>query len=127
MNAIELRVGNFVYKEYYDQNIMTGRDFHTVSGNDIAALEIDGFIEHNDERLIPIPITKDQLIDTFGFMNDGDEFWIEYAVSNNKSFHEYFELTYMGEGKYQIRDYGINIMTIHHLQNLYFALTGEEL
>ena len=74
----------------------------------------------------PIPLTEEWLL-RFGFQiyeHDKDEYYIydtDHLVSLYKGIN----------GGYQrrINDYddGIELNHVHQLQNLYFALTGEEL
>jgi hypothetical protein len=77
----------------------------------------------------PIPLTEDWLI-KFGFINSK----LDYYTIDELEFRFYF--TYVGLS--ERRDYhfilynnlnpiGCDVKHVHQLQNLYFALTGEEL
>lgn len=106
MKSTELRLGNYVYKiNTYDGTKCTHsfevRDFHN----------IDGFE--------PIPLTEEWLLN-LGFTRFGDWYIIDDELSislfNNRS-------TYGNEHEQEIN----HVKYVHQLQNLYFALTGEEL
>ena len=105
MKAQELRIGNFVYDGYQHFKI-TPTDILIISDN------------HNGLMIQPIPLTEEWLV-KFGFIqvhccNGKYERWSKdcvYIEKINHVFHHDF----------------ISIGAIHQLQNLYFALTGEEL
>ena len=104
MKATELRVGNYVY--YADKKTL---------------LKINGGHILYPSQIYPIPITEDILLKC-GFKDLG---------------YGEFELgSYMCDGEYTDKDewefcyLGKRLCTVyftHQLQNLYFALTGEEL
>ena len=123
MKTNELRIGNYLALP------MRGEDVVIVE--EILA---DEFVVCNvttNEWPItdyaPILLTDEWLL-RFGFNEDhyGD-YYREYNINPDKHFHSYFELTQMSNKSYQIREYDIYIAYVHQLQNLYFALTGEEL
>ena len=102
MKANELRIGNWVM---YNSKIQVNEN------------KIRECVDHPD-RFAPIPLTEEWLL-KFGF---------EYSDLNGDSglwkippFQIY--------GKYNqfIYDYRLDVNYVHQLQNLYFALTGEEL
>lgn len=79
------------------------------------------------ENLEPIPLTEEWLL-KFGF----EEF--EYHIKNNLIWYKKWPLPIFygsnGFEKYLIHDLGgrfVVLKYVHQLQNLYFALTGEEL
>ncbi len=109
MKANELRIGNFVWEEYgglYEILMMSPnyvdlvKPFMLVSGR------------YDIETIKPIPLTEEWLLKfglmsiktELGFWNNGDAIYFSYG------FEKSIELKY-----------------VHQLQNLYFALTGEEL
>mgnify|MGYP003658203865 CR=1 FL=1 len=102
MDANELRIGNFV-----DDNGVT--------------IQMTYITEDNTEWFEPIPLTEEWLV-KFGFEN-----------TNTKENPNYKKGFYTC----MVREHGINICNghgfindlnhVHQLQNLYFALTGEEL
>lgn len=77
----------------------------------------------------PIPLTKEWVVDRFGFQQQAGEFdncYDKGAISINCDGGYWFPIIY------QSRDIGVDtigqeIKHVHQLQNLYFALTGEEL
>ncbi len=108
MNASELRIGN-----YYNQFGNTEK----VSWSTLKTLE-----ESTTEQLWckPIPLTEEWLL-KFGFEKKGVNrtrwiFWKIDLVEDEKGIYSFDES----------RIY-IDINYVHQLQNLYFALTGEEL
>tara|TARA_R110000744_G_scaffold43803_1_gene97923 strand:+ start:53 stop:409 length:357 start_codon:yes stop_codon:yes gene_type:complete len=112
MKANELRVGNLVTTGGVEQYVMS--------------IDIDDPAEHriNDCQGIayqPIPLTEEWLV-RFGFENTN--------TKENPNYKKGFYIC-------MVREHGINICNnhgfindlnhVHQLQNLYFALTGEEL
>jgi hypothetical protein len=112
MRANELRLGNYVYP-YDDINLVSQK----VIFRDYINVCIKDF--ENTNNLFPIPLTEEWLL-KFGFNkwknknNYSKGSFIIYTLSK-KGFHF---------GKKSLR---IKIEHINQLQNLYFALTGEEL
>ena len=116
MKANELRIGNLVShnEEWSYHNELRTFDFKFTDSDWYALGESTLFIEN----IKPIPLTEEWLI-KFGF------------EKQNAMFYEF--------NKHQIRligdevpywidsSYITNIKHVHQLQNLYFALTGEEL
>ena len=110
MEAKELRIGNWVY----NATIKKEMQVYPMMIAQLSMVEGESNIE-------PIPLTEEWLL-RFGFEKNGEEWFIH---ENN------FELVF-DEGKYFYTwDYNwctsFGIKYIHQLQNLYFALTGEEL
>ena len=119
MKATELRIGNLVYY-----------------GNDKVAEEVTTttliFIEYwnlnkgkdknkPENRYKPIPLTEEWLLN-FGFKLDV-ETDAYYSNDEFATLHiEGYLQKEMIEGCYDVR-----LKYVHQLQNLYFALTGEEL
>ena len=108
--ASHLRIGN-----YYDSS--DGLTF-SITPHDINEL----FNDPSDDYYNPITLTEEWLL-KFGFeMDKGGIFWI-----NNKwGFHGYLT----PDNIFCIIGYSekhLNIKYVHQLQNIYFALTGEEL
>lgn len=111
MKVSELRIGNLI--QISDKIItMDAKIFHAV---------IHGFNDYNPE---PIPLTADWLV-KFGFKDSrillpGDgEFEIRI---HGGTFH-----IWPTDGQTESYNYRNHINYLHQLQNLYFALTGEEL
>jgi len=110
MKANELRIGNWVRWNYEESS--EGNVYPVEYG-----YELDD-IKNNPNIVKPIPLTEEWLL-KFGF---------EYSDLNGDSglwkippFQIY--------GKYNqfIYDYRLDVNYVHQLQNLYFALTYEEL
>lgn len=114
MKATELRIGNYVYQsDAYGDTPITGYQiyqFDTFCRGGIVADYYKGFK--------PIPLTEEWLL-RFGFEKD-DTIWIKHPIYGllEKNGRFFIELGETG---------GIYIQYVHQLQNLYFALTGEEL
>lgn len=122
MKASELRISNLILKNgklHYTSHL-TIRDIHGLSVDDTDTFE-------------PIPITEDWLV-KFGFKLEADEGDIKYYEIQRLWYYVVFDhddirldiktdkdmthtVFYMDE----------RFMYLHQLQNLYFALTGEEL
>ncbi len=118
MKANELRIWNWVQRE--DKTFQ-------VDGGDIKAMQDWQKLEDEKSVICPIPLTEEWLL-KFGF-----------EKSDNTPFYDYFVLEF-GIGlcydvysdsyflAYQKNHYTkTNIKYVHQLQNLYFALTNEEL
>jgi hypothetical protein len=127
MKANELRIGNLVYFE---------KPVHVQLGdiidlkNKIVSLSTYGIhlIEADENTKVnPIPLTEELLL-KFGFSKHNNTFYLERII---------FDISYNDElengisiciGEYCSRGSCFeHIKSVHQLQNLYFALTGEEL
>lgn len=124
MKANELRIGNLIV-----ESLPFGSDKIIKVDSNIFNRRIDEFI--------PIPLTEERLLEFEQFYKD-EEYWVigrfecKYCFkyrdwANNWAF--YIEYTDSGNPnddgvKYPI---AFDIKYVHQLQNLYFALTGEEL
>jgi hypothetical protein len=110
MKASELRIGNWGHSGITKEDfIIEAHDIVNISG---------GF---DNGKVQPIPLTEEWLV-KFGF------------VKNNSGFYEQKRFTYHPEYGWKILSQWIKgwvnvaeIKYVHQLQNLYFALTGEEL
>ena len=115
MKAKELRIGNWVEIQGLESKIILVDTEGCICENEYC----EDFENNNiTQNLQPIPLTEEWLV-KFGF---------EYSDLNGDSglwkippFQIY--------GKYNqfIYDYRLDVNYVHQLQNLYFALTGEEL
>jgi len=125
MKASELRIGNYIKLMYNYE------DYETLQ----VTLHDLEYIEKKWADYEPFPLTEDWLY-KFGFVDidKGDNDYITYTDPN----HDYYLQIDVRrkDGKYSIldnsfddlRDFSmVDIMYVHQLQNLYFALTGEEL
>jgi hypothetical protein len=112
MNASELRIGNYVHGNPYDGVIR-------IFNNGKCVIKHKSGIEKCEiKNLQPIPLNKEWLLN-FGFE--------EYAISYYKLGEVYIYYANTGLHEYRLREFNIIIKHVHKLQNLYFALTGEEL
>ena len=113
MKAEELRIGNIILLDD-EEIILTGIKGNTVfwkNGFDMTGL--------TGSEIKPIPLTEEWLL-KFGFVQfpasnlwDKEDFWAIYKKVNTDEWRcDHLEMQF----KY-----------VHQLQNLYFALTGEEL
>jgi hypothetical protein len=114
MKATELRIGNWI--ELKDYPTTPHWEVESI-GN---LLQIGGQL-WSIEEFKPIPLTEEWLV-RFGLHKIGDiwEFW------KNSEWHLYEDGGwYLWNGN--VRVDCVEIKNVHQLQNLYFALTGEEL
>ena len=133
MNNIknELRIGNLVDLGNRIAKIIEISNLSCV----VVDLEETQDTIEDYERTKPIPLTEEWLY-KFGFkdIDKGDHDYNTYTDSN----HDYYLQIDVRkkDGKYSIldnsfddlRDFSmVDISYVHQLQNLYFALTGEEL
>lgn len=122
MNAQELRIGNYVnwVDRKSDARILNLADFNIVCDS----------LNNNEPYFKPIPLTEERLLE-FGFeikdknysLNVGGELF-RYAIKDG------FVIWKTHRNLWQMNEYTNNYTQyeyIHQLQNLYFALTGEEL
>jgi len=129
MKYTELRVGNIVEHEDPDE-IVEG--IHYVNEGDYRIL-IGNYLRPI-EHIKPVPLTEEWLI-KFGF--NKNEYSTEGVQYNEPFYHIVLEskgwrLNYNEDFGWVIHpvvsDYNvIPIKYVHQLQNLYFALTGNEL
>ena len=135
MNASELRIGNFVNTQIGERVIVgiSKTAITHIKGYNIETLEMD-----KTSDVLPIPLTEELLL-RFGFTN------IDKSNIYVKSMHEIGAVklkslaVYIDENNYTVAivDYytgvektdllHLDYKYVHQLQNLYFALVGEEL
>lgn len=113
MKANELRIGNY-YKWYAE-----GNEY-------IYQVDAKDFTSDNIKNFDPIPLTEEWLL-KFGFKSNpyNDTYYLEniyfegcklvFECNKTRGFTE------LWSDKFPLVEY------VHQLQNLYFALTGEEL
>lgn len=108
INANELRVGNWVVEVGFPKN--NSRHFSKVEKIDLY--------DEDPPTYEPVLLTP-EIIENFGFKYDGKYFnkSIYFLIKNGESFDfgEWYQGGY------------VKIKNLHHLQNLWFALTNEEL
>lgn len=106
IKANELRIGNLIYNTKGN-----------VSEVNIEALAY--ILKEPHHQCKPIPLTEEWLL-KFRFEKDGGIFHNEIVLYENTKRFSY-------NANYFEHDNLIDIKYVHQLQNLYFALTGEEL
>lgn len=132
MKANELRIGNLIMDRgdkilRIDSINKIGNEYYRIEMEQyIGNIQVHPLTEYND-YLKPIPLTEEWLL-KFGFEKDrynfiiesGFKFCVEYYNADSiYSFHIYTD----GEWHCIVNE----IKHVHTLQNLYLALTGEEL
>lgn len=130
MKANELRIGNNIYDSAYPKR--DARVFRINSGIEWPITYSYGKIfEHtplHGESLLPIPLTEEWLL-KFGFT----EAMFDYTIHTGEFFKGSVGILWVAGNnnvwqlKYEMRCTQTVIKYVHQLQNLYFALTGEEL
>ena len=76
----------------------------------------------------PIPLTEDTLRDWFGFEKLLNQYKITTSINKGNYKNVPFIILYLDdEFQYDDLRFRTNLQHVHQLQNLYFALTGEEL
>jgi len=142
MEAKELRLGNYVELQIDLPEIKT-KEVSQVLKLEAESSEIYCFSENipdcdiwdiEDEQVKPIKLTREWLI-KFGFdcvydtdyedwLYDKDseihELRIQYYNFNDENKSSFFAVEYLGQIE-------VKLKYVHQLQNLYFALTGNEL
>ena len=115
MKAKELRIGNLVNVD---------EKAYKISGGDIYNLE--NYSKNYGHLYKPIPLTEEWL-EKFGFMQPDSN----YLIWEKQGFKPFCILFEALINHWQIGVYGGRVFKrikyVHQLQNLYFALTGEEL
>ena len=122
MEAVDLRLGNWVshmrmkreddgYTTFYE-NMKVTRDI-------LWDMTKRNYKDRN-KKYQPIPLTEEILLKA-GFEKRQDTMWTIY----NKSWISLYKM--MGGEYYEVEDTYTSLKYVHSLQNLYFALTGEEL
>ena len=116
MNANELRIGNIVtYHGETDMDcVLDAQDIFNIATKYM----------HNDEIHSPVKLT-DKILLKYGFVIKDHwallpDFCLGF-ITNDANYQ--IEINIAGVDKWVVKD----IQFLHQLQNIYFALTGEEL
>jgi hypothetical protein len=128
MNARELRIGNLVKVngvEYYIYCIHSPMEMKDESFSHKYFVDLlnYGIVSHLESDIEPIPLTEEWL-ERFGFVqNKVDWYWIKdgFKLPNKQT------ITIVDTTAVMCPWSNREIKYVHSLQNLYFALTGEEL
>ncbi len=118
MEANELRIGNYVKADGY-------YPYADIDGVEKEAVRV-GTDSFTYDAIEPIPLTEEWLL-KFGFINNPPFFSREYNLSHNES--NILMVNHYEDGWLFRCDWwrvGKMIKYVHQLQNLFFALTGEE-
>ena len=122
LTATELRIGNWVFsKETNNIQKITGLT------EDIPFIDSITFDYQNYDEIEPIPLTEEWLL-KFGFEKDGyncEKPFFFYFEKNGIRINNYYG--YFLDNPNERVGKRLFIKHVHQLQNLYFALTGEEL
>jgi len=123
MKTTELRIGNYFHHEetLVDVSIIHRTHFYCES--------IDGISHGNSfqENFQPIPLTEEWLL-KFGFNKEENAFYYPYkAIFITINLGKYPYIGLCRKEDYALTDEFEYIKYVHQLQNLYFALTGNEL
>lgn len=126
MKASELRIGNWVHNSInstdFQIDFFAGREWCT----NVCEFDSEEF-DSKIKDLQPIPLTEEWLI-KFGFKKRDMLSSILFDMKNPR-FSIYLNPPIDKSNKWNILgiEKNVNIQYVHQLQNLYFALTGEEL
>ena len=110
LSATELRIGNYI-------DYTTEREIVTMQ----TTYEYIRLIHNGNKNFKPIPLNEEWLLN-FGFESDEIEWWngiLSIGICKEG-------LRYLPTEQINVR-VGIVLQHVHQLQNLYFALTNEEL
>lgn len=130
MDARELRIGNYI--QYFGNVVQVEGIVNESNG---FGLQLNGgdFASINSNSLEHIPLTEEWLL-RFGFVKE-----VEYKKKINFSRFHLFQINASNSYNDNENEFKVNfyqskqcvelcrIKHVHQLQNLYFALTGEEL
>lgn len=121
MKANELRIGNLVQ---VDGAIVKVDSIHTSEQYNTARTENGRLYSFVLDCVEPIPLTDDWLV-KFGFIEKDKWFYKEGFCIGYLTTEDNLQIEYCiaGHGGWKV----LELKSVHQLQNLYFALTGEEL
>lgn len=140
MEAKELRIGNLVTDEFYDSfkivievKSINNEGINLIVENDGEYPEMASYWiepEYTFDKLRPIPLTEEWLL-KFGFEKDSvNDYNLCVTIHGNiflTAFSDDYKTVYLYQNYEMATDYAAKVKYVHQLQNLYFALTGEEL
>jgi hypothetical protein len=130
MKAQELRIGNLVKTPRgiksinglgFKDTVVSSKDYYATFNN----LHEGYFLDHCE----PIPLTEEILLKA-GFVSGGAKQWLFITLDKKDECYLYFNP--LGKGIAIDQNgiecsFEIELNYLHQLQNLYFALTNEEL
>lgn len=121
MEAKDLRIGNWVNKKLYTGKCAPPELIET-------KIRSGGFIDFAED-LEPIPLSP-EILERCGFENGIKRSGLteiqikEFSTAMQGVFKGEYAVTLIGHVPYQLKK---RILYLHQLQNIYFALTGQEL
>jgi len=133
MKAKELRIGNWVCVNHAFKSQSELEDYSMLTKIDGLG---DGFISwdksygFHHEGIFPIPLTEEWLV-KFGFEEYdrmGDNIFFAFKKEDNFKFNLHLFFLELSVSFYGLNwERAIKLKYVNQLQNLYFAITGEEL
>lgn len=124
IKSTELRIGNWVYVDLGTPSLTP----HCISERDMVDI-CSNRLKETDIELISIPLSPEILTQWCGFESGDSIIYLKSPIQPREDRPTYlFYCDKRAPLKYSrtIHDY-IEIIYLHQLQNLYFALTGIEL
>lgn len=127
--ANELRINNWVNKSYFGEE--RSEYFQITKGFEIdSAEELYYPIPLTPELLVRCGFEKEKIHNGFSFKKEIGRDGFKLEICFCKGVQEYTDFKIIGNGCYDdCGEMSLNeiLKYLHQLQNLYFALTGEEL
>jgi len=135
MNANELRLGNFIQSKSVKFDVVEVGFCETNNFKTIKSLTLSGFnidicsgILYSFEAFEGIPLTEEWLTKfEFNKNSDNDPCNTNYATYDEGTYTFNYCIDYYFDEQGYVEYVWKEIKYVHQLQNLYFALTGEEL
>jgi len=128
MDAKELRIGNYVYFPFTKEVVkILGINAHEINGkieNSISFMNGLNLYCEKLEKLKAIELT-DEFLEKLGFKNVFDNEFNTSFSFNNVEYH--IPKHQLNTNFVFFKRLSFKTKNVHELQNLYFALTGEEL
>jgi hypothetical protein len=134
MNSNELRLGNYINWIRIDGNPIEVVSIYNIMRSTVrcctTTIEELNEIQLYYSEIKPIPLTEQWLI-KFGFENRDTRKWLYYKDCGTEYLVEYykadntFSFDMLVDGEFRTIIYDLEF--VHILQNVWFALTGEEL
>lgn len=121
MEAKELRIGNLV-TQIIEKSTHNEEKTITIEWQELMWISRD-----RSSKYKPIPLTEEWLLN-FGFEKDLDKSLVKnnIAIFLDKRFKTNLFLQ-ENQDNFKWFSYELKVEYVHQLQNIYFALTGEEL
>jgi hypothetical protein len=130
MESRELRIGNIVNCEYHYNDCPNPKKFNApieIESIRRDSVTLSTFQDVEIEYLSGIPLTEEWLL-RFGFSKFLNQYTLITSVHKKDFKNIPFIVLYL-DNKFEYDDlrFRTNLKYVNQLQNLYFALTGEEL